>query len=65
LLQLEEALKPLNFSSIDAQLNPFLLHVTCGFYLQVSINWCVCKGTLPIPGAKNAQQLDDIAGALG
>lgn len=26
---------------------------------------CVCKGVLPIPGAKNAAQLNDIAGAVG
>ena len=24
---------------------------------QVAINWTICKGTLPIPGAKNAQQV--------
>ena len=23
---------------------------------QVAINWCICKGTIPIPGAKNLQQ---------
>uniref|UniRef100_A0A7S3QKN1 NADP-dependent oxidoreductase domain-containing protein n=1 Tax=Dunaliella tertiolecta TaxID=3047 RepID=A0A7S3QKN1_DUNTE len=32
---------------------------------QISINWCVCKGTLPIPGAKDAKQMEDIAGAIG
>jgi len=32
---------------------------------QISLNWCVCKGTLPIPGAKNEKQLKEIAGALG
>lgn len=32
---------------------------------QVSLNWCICKGTLPIPGAKNEKQLAEIAGALG
>lgn len=32
---------------------------------QVSLNWCICKGTLPIPGAKNVKQLQDIAGAVG
>ncbi|KAG2427969.1 hypothetical protein HXX76_011956 [Chlamydomonas incerta] len=32
---------------------------------QVSLNWVICKGALPIPGAKNAKQLDDVAGALG
>jgi aryl-alcohol dehydrogenase-like predicted oxidoreductase len=32
---------------------------------QVAINWCICKGTLPIPGAKNLQQAEQNAGALG
>jgi aryl-alcohol dehydrogenase-like predicted oxidoreductase len=32
---------------------------------QVALNWCICKGTLPIPGAKNAEQARQNAGALG
>lgn len=32
---------------------------------QVALNWCICKGTLPIPGAKNADQAYMNAGALG
>ena len=32
---------------------------------QVALNWCICKGTLPIPGAKNARQAEENAGALG
>jgi len=32
---------------------------------QVALNWCICKGTLPIPGAKNANQAEENAGALG
>jgi aryl-alcohol dehydrogenase-like predicted oxidoreductase len=32
---------------------------------QVAINWCICKGTLPIPGAKNVQQAEMNAGAAG
>lgn len=32
---------------------------------QVALNWCICKGTLPIPGAKNAEQAAQNAGALG
>lgn len=32
---------------------------------QVAINWCICKGTLPIPGAKNGHQAKENAGALG
>lgn len=32
---------------------------------QIATNWCICKNTLPIPGAKNAKQLQDLAGSLG
>jgi aryl-alcohol dehydrogenase-like predicted oxidoreductase len=32
---------------------------------QVALNWLMCKGTIPIPGAKNARQAQDNAGALG
>ena len=32
---------------------------------QVALNWLICKGTLPIPGAKNARQAQENAGALG
>lgn len=32
---------------------------------QVALNWCICKGTLPIPGAKNARQAEQNAGAVG
>jgi diketogulonate reductase-like aldo/keto reductase len=32
---------------------------------QVAINWTICKGALPIPGAKNAQQAYENAGAMG
>jgi aryl-alcohol dehydrogenase-like predicted oxidoreductase len=32
---------------------------------QVALNWVICKGALPIPGAKNAQQAEQNAGALG
>ncbi len=31
---------------------------------QVALNWVICKGALPIPGAKNARQAQDNAGAL-
>lgn len=33
--------------------------------VQVALNWCISKGTLPIPGAKNAEQAQENAGALG
>lgn len=33
--------------------------------VQVALNWCVAKGTLPIPGAKNERQGRENAGALG
>lgn len=32
---------------------------------QVALNWLICKGAVPIPGAKNARQAQDNAGALG
>ncbi|MBN1302918.1 MAG: aldo/keto reductase [Anaerolineales bacterium] len=32
---------------------------------QVALNWCICKGTLPIPGAKQVEQARQNAGALG
>ncbi len=32
---------------------------------QVALNWCICKGALPIPGAKNVAQAEQNAGALG
>ncbi len=32
---------------------------------QVALNWLICKGALPIPGAKTADQAAHNAGALG
>ncbi|GLI61887.1 hypothetical protein VaNZ11_004399 [Volvox africanus] len=32
---------------------------------QVAINWCMCKGTVPIPGAKDLAQARENLGALG
>lgn len=32
---------------------------------QVALNWLICKGALPIPGAKNAKQAEQNTGALG
>jgi len=32
---------------------------------QIALNWAICKGTVPIPGAKNARQAQSNAGALG
>ncbi len=31
---------------------------------QVALNWVMCKGALPIPGAKNIAQAEQNAGAL-
>ncbi|CAN0451075.1 unnamed protein product, partial [Hapterophycus canaliculatus] len=28
---------------------------------QVSLNWCITKGTIPIPGAKNIRQVNQSA----
>ena len=32
---------------------------------QIALNWVQCKGALPIPGAKNAQQAKENLGSLG
>jgi aryl-alcohol dehydrogenase-like predicted oxidoreductase len=32
---------------------------------QVALNWVICKGALPIPGAKNLSQAQENLGALG
>ncbi len=32
---------------------------------QIALNWCICKGTMPIPGAKSLVQADQNIGALG
>jgi aryl-alcohol dehydrogenase-like predicted oxidoreductase len=32
---------------------------------QVALNWIICKGALPIPGAKNANQIEQNVGATG
>jgi pyridoxine 4-dehydrogenase len=32
---------------------------------QISLNWCMRKGTIPIPGAKSAKQMENNLGAMG
>lgn len=32
---------------------------------QVSLNWVICKGAVPIPGAKSARQAEENGGAAG
>jgi len=32
---------------------------------QVALNWCICKGTMPIPGAKSPKQVAENLGAMG
>eukprot|EP00210_Caulerpa_lentillifera_P007002 g6696.t1 len=32
---------------------------------QVAINWVLCKGALPIPGAKTVKQVEELVGAVG
>ncbi|KAJ0962149.1 hypothetical protein J5N97_029977 [Dioscorea zingiberensis] len=32
---------------------------------QVAINWCICKGTIPIPGVKTVEQAEENLGSLG
>ncbi|KAJ9549015.1 hypothetical protein OSB04_021558 [Centaurea solstitialis] len=36
-----------------------------GRILEVAINWCICKGTIPIPGVKSVKQAEENLGALG
>lgn len=36
-----------------------------GHLLQVAINWCICKGTIPIPGVKSVKQAEENLGSLG
>ncbi|MBD0264626.1 MAG: aldo/keto reductase, partial [Tolypothrix sp. Co-bin9] len=31
---------------------------------QVALNWCICKGSIPIPGAKSVEQARENIGAL-
>ncbi|CCH64906.1 Aldo/keto reductase [Richelia intracellularis HM01] len=33
--------------------------------VQVALNWCICKGTIPIQRAKNTKQAQENIGALG
>jgi pyridoxine 4-dehydrogenase len=32
---------------------------------QVAINWAICKGTVPIPGARNLSQAEENIGSVG
>jgi len=32
---------------------------------QIALNWCICKGTIPIVGVKSVKQAEDNLGALG
>lgn len=32
---------------------------------QIALNWCICKGTVPIPGAKSLAQAEQNLGTLG
>ena len=32
---------------------------------QAALNWVICKGAMPIPGAKNAEQAEENAGGAG
>lgn len=36
-----------------------------GVVSKVAINWCICKGAIPIPGVKSLCQAEDNLGALG
>ena len=32
---------------------------------QVAVNWCICKGTIPICGVKNVKQVEENLGSVG
>ena len=32
---------------------------------QVAINWCISKGTVPIPGVRSLKQAEETLGAVG
>jgi aryl-alcohol dehydrogenase-like predicted oxidoreductase len=60
------------YSSLLPQLPPLIKQMTLigqdhggKSNSQVALNWVICKGALPIPGAKNADQALENAGALG
>ena len=62
-----------NFSAFPmAEIEPVIAELrSCGAAhggktpAQVALNWLICKGSVPIPGAKNAAQAEQNAGALG
>lgn len=59
------------FQELLPQVKPVLecLHTIAEFHhktpSQVALNWCMAKGTIPIPGAKNTHQAQENIGALG
>jgi len=59
------------FRDLLPQVKPVLdaLHAIAQFRQktpsQVALNWCMAKGTIPIPGAKNPRQAQENIGALG
>ena len=61
-----------NYASLLPKIDPLLKLMTAigqdhggKSNVQVALNWTICKGALPIPGAKNAKQAEENAGALG
>jgi aryl-alcohol dehydrogenase-like predicted oxidoreductase len=62
----------INYTSLLPRINPLLKLMTeigqdhgGKSNTQVALNWVICKGALPIPGAKNAGQAQQNAGGLG
>lgn len=53
-----------NMGELDACLRE-LMAIHQKTMAQVALNWCICKGTMPIPGAKTLAQAQENAGALG
>jgi aryl-alcohol dehydrogenase-like predicted oxidoreductase len=61
-----------NYSSLLPKIQPLLRLMTQigqdhggKSNVQVALNWVICKGAMPIPGAKTSEQALENAGALG
>ncbi|MBA0709165.1 hypothetical protein Golax_024220 [Gossypium laxum] len=69
--RLPQGPRGLLFKQILPGLKPLLVSLReiaekrCKTIPQVAINWCICKGTIPIPGVKTVKQAEENLGALG
>jgi pyridoxine 4-dehydrogenase len=64
-------LRGLLFRQLLPQIQPLLACLTAiaasrqKTMAQIALNWCICKGTMPIPGAKTLPQAKENFGAVG